>query len=192
MQRADAVEIRISNGMYLVTGEIVKGDAAKFDRFAKTAPTGTTTVSLNSPGGLLSEGIELGRIFRTKSLGTRVDGTRVCASACVFAFAGGLVREVQPGAKIGVHMASISSSAEYISALRKLLVDPTINVDDRIRLIVLLNEQATARSSARQATYLSEMSISLRLLTPTTNTSHLEVYWLSRAELTEFNLVNVD
>ncbi|WP_315722442.1 MULTISPECIES: hypothetical protein [unclassified Bradyrhizobium] len=68
-------------------------------------------VLLSSPGGNLEQGLLMGEIIRAHGLSTAVGvtdkGGRVragfCASACVFAFAGGQTRYGLDGSALGVH-----------------------------------------------------------------------------------------
>ena len=78
-------------------------------------------VFLNSPGGLLSEGMELGRLFRRLGFATYIGRQRgsgseaqagSCSSACVFAFIGGVYRFALPQSRIGVHRFSSVSPAD--------------------------------------------------------------------------------
>lgn len=62
------------------------------------------TVVLAGPGGRAQVGFDLYRMFRERRLATRVDGD--CASACTFAFLGGVDRSISPGGRLGFHRAS--------------------------------------------------------------------------------------
>jgi hypothetical protein len=59
-------------------------------------------------------------------------------------------------------------------------------------VIVALNEQSAGQIMAAIANYLARMGISMGLLFPTTDTSAVDIHWLSRAELRDYNLVNAD
>jgi hypothetical protein len=65
---------------------------------------GVRTVVLAGPGGRLSVGFELYDMFRERRLATRVDDE--CASACAFAFLGGVERSISPGGRLGFHRGS--------------------------------------------------------------------------------------
>jgi hypothetical protein len=65
---------------------------------------GIRTVVLSGPGGRLSVGFELYDMFRERKLATRVDDE--CASACTFAFLGGVERSISPGGRLGFHRGS--------------------------------------------------------------------------------------
>lgn len=171
-------------------GKIVPGDTARLRAFLAGRTISGATILLDSPGGVLGEALDMGRLLRDRRLGTRVATGAECASACVFVFAGGVVREAEPGALLGVHTASLVFSEDYVERLFGILVDPTLEPVDRVRVVVLLSETTAAQSMARQANFLASMGISLKLLFPSSETSHLDMHWLSRRELHEFNLVN--
>ncbi len=65
---------------------------------------GLRTVVLAGPGGRISVGFELYEMFRERKLATRVDDE--CASACTFAFLGGVERSISPGGQLGFHRGS--------------------------------------------------------------------------------------
>jgi ATP-dependent protease ClpP protease subunit len=71
----------------------------------------TAMVILNSPGGLLLEGMALGRLIRELGYSTSVARGGVCHSACVFALLGGVYRFAAPQSSIGVHRFSSGSAA---------------------------------------------------------------------------------
>lgn len=79
---------------------------------------GRIEVCFDSPGGDMYGAFQLGELIRATGLDTCVERgyppatgqgpavPAVCASACVFAFAGGVHRMIGPGAVIGVHQFS--------------------------------------------------------------------------------------
>ena len=89
-------------------------DAGAPDRLAKTLDgiDGRIAVWLNSPGGNLFAGMQLGRIIRGSGAWTYVIDHRAllpgaCYSACALAFLGGVYRFADHGARYGVHRASL-------------------------------------------------------------------------------------
>ena len=73
---------------------------------------GKIAVWLNSPGGNLFAGMELGRIIRKHGAGTHIIDHRTvlpgqCYSACALAFLGGVSRFIDNAARYGVHRASL-------------------------------------------------------------------------------------
>jgi hypothetical protein len=174
-------------------GHFEKGDAAKvkaaFQR-ARAASKPVHTVTLHSEGGLVFEALEIGRFLREQKSATRVDNGRICASACVYAFLGGVVREAGPTARFGVHMHSLYASQEYIDRLKRLLLSRDLDLDTKVRFIVLLNEQVSAQQSSRLAAYVLSMGVSVRMLEPTFKTAAIDMHWLSTQELRDFNILN--
>jgi len=77
-------------------------------------------ILLSSPGGNLEQGVLMGEIIRARGLATAVgaidNGGRIrpdfCASACVFAFAGGQARYGLDGSALGVHRFTSAAQGE--------------------------------------------------------------------------------
>lgn len=89
-----------------VSGSLGNEDVERFR--AALAGVGTGTVLLNSEGGSLYAGIEIGRTIRMRGLSTLVSpGVGECASACAFAWVAGTPRMLERGAKLGFHAAYI-------------------------------------------------------------------------------------
>lgn len=82
-----------NNADYLsIEGEIVEGDLRQLQivhERAIAANGSLTIVGFNSPGGDLNEAMSIGRWIRKKKLTTGIAKEDSCASACVYAFAGG-------------------------------------------------------------------------------------------------------
>ena len=87
----------------LAWGGIGAGDAGRFAA-ALAAAGAIYEVQFFSPGGLLDEGLQMGYTVRARQLATRVPQGARCASACNFAFMGGVVRSIDEGARFEVHM----------------------------------------------------------------------------------------
>jgi hypothetical protein len=110
----------------------------------------------------------------------------------VYAFVGGVIREVGRGGKVGVHMASLQASDGYIHRLRRVLLNTNLSLDDRIRLIVMLNEQYGAQAANASTMHLLKMGVSVRLLDVQVSTSHFDIHWLTPHELRDFNVTNTE
>ena len=76
------------------------------------------TVVLHSPGGSVSDAIEMGRLIRQQQFATEVESGRYCASSCPLVFAGGLERRAGERAAIGVHqVAALVASGSALGAI---------------------------------------------------------------------------
>ena len=78
---------------------------------------GRTAIWLNSAGGNLFAGMQLGRIIRRRGASTHIIDARTllpgeCYSACSLAFLGGVYRFNDNGARYGVHSASLGPAGE--------------------------------------------------------------------------------
>lgn len=88
------------------------GDSQRLnDRLMARRRTGRAydEVWLASGGGVLDEGIKIGRVLRAHRVAVRVRSGTACVSSCTVAFMGGLFRYVEPGATYQVHSASAFS-----------------------------------------------------------------------------------
>lgn len=172
-----------------LSGDFVDGDASRVLAALSREPI--LEVQLHSPGGSMKAGIDVGMTLRASQVATRVADGRECASACFFAFLGGIMRTVDRSARLGVHMHSAAGSDAYVGALRRILGERRLSVDDRIRLIVLLNEQMAARAAGMIATYVVRMGVAIEVFDPLFATPHFEIHWLTEQEMKRFNVVNV-
>lgn len=92
-----------------VMGSYGFGSEAAVEKALEQNP-GIRTVVLAGPGGRAQVGFDLYRMFQERRLATRVDGD--CASACTFAFLGGVDRSISPGGRLGFHSASFPGMSE--------------------------------------------------------------------------------
>ena len=87
----------------LISGDIADGDAQRFREYIENLETTPDLVALHSPGGLVSEALEIGHIVREKELTTKVMPGALCASACPYILAGGTERVVSLQGIVGLH-----------------------------------------------------------------------------------------
>jgi hypothetical protein len=88
-----------------VSGRIISGDAANFDKALKRGAVGVpTTVFLNSPGGDVSEAINISQKIRALGLHTYIQSPDKCVSSCFFLFAAGVGRVAEATTFIGIHL----------------------------------------------------------------------------------------
>lgn len=96
-------------------GAIAAGDTRRMIDALEKIPAGTSvSVIMESPGGVLSEGLMLGALFHDRKVATVVrGGGAICYSACALAFLGGRdfrtekpFRVKMSGGKLGFHQFS--------------------------------------------------------------------------------------
>jgi hypothetical protein len=99
------VELRGANKVIVATGEIRRGDAAKFQQIAHLAtpgPKGLRGILLRSPGGSVEEAKQIATIIETLHFVTAVDGD--CASACsMILYPAGKAFLLLNGGRLGFH-----------------------------------------------------------------------------------------
>ncbi|PJI84945.1 hypothetical protein BC777_2939 [Yoonia maricola] len=157
-QRIDTVTLR---------GAIAPGDGVRITaELQRIAPE---TVRLDSPGGSVSDALEIGRVLRQLEVATQIADESVCLSACPYIFVGGVQRSTDTGARLGVHQHSFGES--------------TI-------LPAFLATQDIQSGQAEVLAHLDEMGIDLRIMGPALATPANEIYILTQTELTDWNVVS--
>jgi hypothetical protein len=126
---------------------------------------------LNSSGGNLFAGMQLGRVLRARGAWTYIINSRTllpgeCYSACGLAFLGGVRRFSDDGARYGVHRASLEAGPT--GGARDLAPD----------------------LSAAIGSYIREMGVDARLLDLWKKAGPDEMYLLSRQEAEALRVVN--
>jgi hypothetical protein len=102
---------RADVAVFLLEGGIVGGETLALGGLVSKLPTSkSAAIILQSPGGNLNEGLNLGRFFYRTRITTFVLGHGgVCASACAIAFLGGRDQQGRPsrvkmtGGNLGFH-----------------------------------------------------------------------------------------
>ena len=139
-------------------------------------------VNFDSSGGNIAAAIRLGEIIRSHGIHTSVfngkpsdvvhsekNSAPICASACVLAFIGGVVRYVPDDAKIGVHQFSFD---------KKSGMPDTANAISDVQEI-----------SGVITAYIREMGVSPELAELGSLVPNAQVYWLSKADLIRMNVI---
>ena len=184
---AAAVEISMEHGnatsKVIVTGTIERGDAKRFKDFwdENAYDSFRFIVSLDSPGGSLMDGIEIGQFIRKNGAHTEVRRYSAevagqyyreerpgaeCYSACALAFMGGVEREVANDGKIGFHQFYGGSSTSATEAM-----------------------ETTQYISAFLAGYLRDMGAKPELFERLSGTSPDNMFVPSAAQLSALNIV---
>ena len=132
---------------------------------------GQIAIWLNSPGGNLFAGMQLGRVIRKRGASTYIIDSRTllpgeCYSACSLAFLGGVYRFGDNGARYGVHRASLRGGPRT--------GDPELDHD----------------LSAAIRAYVREMGVDARLLDLWVKARPDEMYVLSEREARNLGVVN--
>lgn len=90
-------------------GAVESTTAAELRTFLEqhSVPAGSL-IDLSSPGGSLAGGVDLGLTIRSAGLRTSIGmretaSEQMCASACAYAFLGGVSRIVHPNSSFGIH-----------------------------------------------------------------------------------------
>ncbi|NBB72019.1 MAG: hypothetical protein GVY33_17110 [Alphaproteobacteria bacterium] len=180
--------------MLLAVGSI-EADTVESLRATLRAEGRVDEVWFHSPGGDAQAGLRLGQLIRDHGLLTRVPTGATCFSACSYAFLGGVLRAVDAGACYGVHMFTSITEFGVMHLVRSILSEgDTVDIATLERLEKELKdfEQRIARTARARADYLRRMSVSLRLMIPAFETESGDEYWLSREELADYNVANIE
>ncbi|MBM1219362.1 hypothetical protein JQU17_04070 [Ponticoccus sp. SC2-23] len=150
-----------------LTGTIAPGDGARFADWIGTHVR-PEIVFLNSPGGSVTDAIEIGRQLRRMGIETAMTDSDICLSACPYVLAGGTPRDVAPGAMVGVHQ-------HYFG--------------ENIALPAFLAVEDIQRGQGEVMGYLIEMGIDPAIMEPALLTPPDEIYVLLPEELKGFGLI---
>lgn len=91
------------NGALVLSGAINAGDAVRFREAAFKRVS--NILILDSPGGILNDGLEIAQAVRDLGLTTAVPATSGCYSVCALIWVAGVNRVMSRAAQIGFHAA---------------------------------------------------------------------------------------
>ncbi len=140
-----------------------------------------TTVIFNSPGGSLLGGLRIGEFIRKNSFNTHIGVIEsgpnsdyviqegICASACAYAYLGGVRRSMSLESKYGLHQISIDSNA-------------ALPVNQTVRM--------TQETIAEISNYVEYMGASTEIVTIATRTSDISVNWIEEPDQYALGIVN--
>jgi hypothetical protein len=157
------------------TGEITPETPKAFDAFYRALQYPPGTVRLHSPGGSLVGGIGLGETFRAHGLDTAVGSSDfktidetpgVCASACAYAFLGGVERSLAKDAKLGFHRFYVKDSS----------------VASSVPLFTGTDLDAAQKTTAALVLYAIKMGIDARLITVASEAGPDQMRWIKNDE----------
>ncbi len=147
--KLEMIEITGNGWWIYLNGSITSSTGKEVDDYlTKNNVPALSMVVLNSPGGNLIGGMELGRVLRKHGMNTAV-GVRLfdnkigshggyCLSACTLAYVGGVYRYLNKDSHYGVHRFAFSqpqeggvdsaqiASALIVSYLREMDIDPEL------------------------------------------------------------------
>lgn len=154
----------------LATGALGPGSADELAAFWEETGGRAREIRLDSPGGLVGEGLAAGRWVRETGLDTRVDRYADCTSSCPLVLAGGVARLAHPSARIGVHQM-------FRSERRVAPVDDTMRTTQVLAADVLR--------------HFLEMGVSAEIMEPALRTPPIAVYLFDGPELERLGLAEV-
>nr|WP_315240609.1 hypothetical protein [uncultured Albidiferax sp.] len=169
-----SIVMNINSYIVQLEGTIDAGAPARLQAQLDRLPRNQTTYYLNSPGGNLAAGLQLGRIIRKTGISTNVgtfngEGEKpspgVCYSSCSLTFLGGLYRYPTTGSRYGVHRFSSTSSSPR-----------------DLELAQIVSSQITA--------YMKEMDVDTGLFDLMATASKDEIYVLTTKQMVDLNVVN--
>ena len=153
----------------IAQGRITQDSYQSFEAVARGLPPHVPVV-LNSNGGSFVGGILLGLALRQHGSAVLVPRGAVCASACAYAFLGGVVRRASEGSRIGVHrFFAVNRSTGQRSISYERAVTP----------------QATALLTS----YVRAMGASPSLVGLASRTEPSDIHFLNRRELQQYGFL---
>jgi hypothetical protein len=123
-------------------------------------------ISFDSPGGNVVTAIRFGRAIRALNARTLQIRALECASACAFAFVGGVERFAEPGS-IGVHRISLSDDVPMDNKLA-------------VSTVQLMTGEIIG--------YLTDMGVSPNLLQLSLSIDSTDIRYLTAAEMRDWNI----
>ena len=156
----------VGDGRLRATGTIHPGTAKTFAEEVEKRGAYIKTIVLHSPGGSVTDALEMGRLIRKKNFATQVEAGRYCASSCPLVFAGGVERRAGEKAVIGVHQ---------VSALAAVGA-PTGGMAEAQRISALCQK------------YLRDMGVDMQVWTHAMETPKEKLYSFKKDELLTLKL----
>lgn len=155
-------------GILKAEGSIDLGAADRFAEEIAARGEYVKSVTLNSPGGSVDDALAMSRLIREKGLDTRVATKALCASSCPLIFAGGVAREAEENAILGVHQ--VFNAGEERPSPEQAM-------------------SAAQSTTARITRHLGDMGIGEGLWIHALETPPDRLYYLTPKEMAEFKLV---
>lgn len=156
----------LDEGRILLTGQIEPGDGARIATQIASNPA--DIVVLHSPGGSVSDALEVGRALRASGKETELRDTDVCLSACPYILSAGVERRVAEGGRVGVHQ-------HYYG--------------ENTFLPAFMAVQDIQRGQGEVMRYLDEMGVDPMVLTHALSTPPQSIYLLTAEEMERYLVV---
>jgi len=156
-----------AGGVLRMTGSITPGIAQTFREKTKEISEYIKLIELNSPGGSVSDALEISTEIRENGWTTKVSTGSLCASSCPIVFAGGKKRIAEKDAAIGVHQVF------------------AIGEDKRSNSEAISRTQQTTAKITR---HLETMGVDPVLWIHALETPPQNLFYLNEAELEKFKL----
>lgn len=151
-----------------LTGQIAPGDADRILEQLDSQTIKVTRLRLNSPGGSVSDALQLGRAIREDQIDTLLGAGDICLSACPYMLAAGTERRVHDSAQVGVHQHYFGTN----SALPAFLAVEDIQ-----------------RGQGEVMAYLDDMGVDPLIMRHALATPPDEIYVLLPDQLAEYRMV---
>lgn len=151
----------------LIGGAIESGDAGRFAAYLASSGDLSVPVALNSPGGVVDEALEIGRMLRAEEAETVILPGMICASACPYMLAGGIDRRVSKRGVVGMHQHYYETPA-YLPAFWAV--------------------ENVQHGQGQVMEFLIEMGVNSSVMLHSLNTPPDEIYVLVEEELLESRL----
>lgn len=154
-QDNDAVET------IMLSGDVDKVMVLKLKNAIAMYPN-LKTITLDSPGGYVHIGFEIGHLIRDNGLNTYIYNGDSCASACTYIFMGGKYRGMQFGARLGFHPARAGGFPGAVPLNDILLDGQRLGIDAIEYFVFMSNEDHRLKivqflSKSYQNTHYSQM-----------------------------------
>lgn len=155
---ADITRKTGSDGTEIITvgGPLLDGDFARFKQVASSIEK--ATLLLDSLGGLVREGLQIGSMVRAKGFSTSVPKGATCASACGFIWLAGQKKSVADDARVGFHAAYLPDEDQTVSSIGNALVGAYLAKLGYEDLVVIYVTEAAPREmrwlTAKDANFL--------------------------------------
>ena len=202
-------------------GKIELGTGAVFARFVAGLGGRRLPLLINSPGGSITDAIQMGHLIRSRNMVVAVaktallpcaqpkgcgepravaeDWLALCASACPFVLAGGVERYAGPGAAIGVHRAwrVMTQTKIYRSYRVEYRIqnghkeEISRTVTGESRKTSTSTQTMTAEDDARYSAYLAEMGVGHSLMNIMESTPSDSMSWQTPIEAQANNLITM-